>query len=57
MAKDPICGMDVEPKDAAATYEYEGETFYFCAVGCKDEFARNPEKYLDKEESKGGCCG
>ncbi len=58
MAKDPICGMEVEPEEAAATYEYMGKTYYFRAVGCKDRFAQNPDKYVEEEESHSGgsCC-
>ncbi len=50
MAKDPICGMDVKEEEAAAaTYEYKGQTYYFCAVGCKERFAQDPERFLEKE--------
>ncbi len=45
MAKDPICGMEVDPKEAAATYEYEGDTFYFCNPSCRDKFEQDPEHY------------
>jgi YHS domain-containing protein len=45
MAKDPVCGMNVDPDQAAASYEYKGETYYFCAKGCKNKFAENPEDY------------
>jgi YHS domain-containing protein len=48
MAKDPVCGMDVDPKKAAAQSNYKGQTIYFCAVGCKQTFDANPEKYLFK---------
>ncbi len=50
MAIDPVCKMNVDEKEAAATYEYKGETYYFCAAGCKEEFSRDPEKFLKKEE-------
>ncbi len=46
MAKDPVCNMDVDEKKAAATAEYKGKTYYFCAPGCKRVFLQNPEKYL-----------
>lgn len=46
MEKDPVCGMMVEPATAAASYEYEGKMYYFCAVGCKVAFEKDPEKYL-----------
>jgi len=38
MAIDPVCHMEVEEKSAAATSEYKGKTYYFCAVGCKKAF-------------------
>jgi len=50
MAIDPVCGMQVEEKTAAATYDYQGKTYYFCAPGCKAAFSKEPEKYLHKSE-------
>jgi len=46
MAKDVVCGMEVDPKTAPARTEYEGQTYYFCAPGCKVAFDKDPEKYL-----------
>ena len=46
MAKDPVCDMDVDPPKAAAQSNYKGQTYYFCAVGCKKKFDQEPEKYL-----------
>jgi YHS domain-containing protein len=51
MARDPICDMEVEEATAAATSEYQGQTYYFCAEGCKRAFEKDPEKYLHKEKS------
>jgi Cu+-exporting ATPase len=48
MAKDPVCGMEVDPKEAAAQSNYKGQMIYFCAVECKQKFDANPEKYLSK---------
>ncbi len=48
MEKDPVCGMDVDPKNAAAKSDYLGKTYYFCSLGCKKEFDQSPEKYLKK---------
>jgi YHS domain-containing protein len=48
MAKDPICGMDVDEATAAGTSEYRGKTYYFCSLGCKREFDENPEAFADK---------
>ena len=46
MAIDPVCGMEVDEMSPAATYEYKGQTYYFCAPGCKAAFEKDPEKYL-----------
>lgn len=51
MAVDPVCGMEVDENSPAATYEYKGKTYYFCAPGCKASFEKDPEKYL---KSSGG---
>ncbi len=54
-AKDPVCGMDVDVNKPAATSVHQGQTYYFCAVGCKKAFDENPDKYLSAEgEAKGG---
>ena len=50
MARDPVCNMDVEEPKAAATSEYNGKIYYFCAKSCKAAFDKNPEKYLGKEK-------
>jgi Cu+-exporting ATPase len=50
MAIDPVCKMEVDEKKAAATSEYKGKKYYFCAVGCKKAFDANPEKYLSPEK-------
>jgi Cu+-exporting ATPase len=49
MEKDPVCGMTVDPATAAASYDYKGKTYYFCAVGCKVAFEKHPERYLIDE--------
>ncbi len=47
MAKDPVCKMDVDENKAAATTVYKGKKYYFCAVGCKTRFEKEPEKYAN----------
>ena len=37
MATDPTCGMAVE-RERAVSAERDGETFFFCSRGCRDEF-------------------
>jgi Cu+-exporting ATPase len=48
MEKDPVCGMQVDPKSAAAKSEYQGQTYYFCAAACKRKFDGNPQQYAHK---------
>lgn len=45
MAVDPVCSMNVERTKALSTV-WEGETFYFCARGCRDEFVAAPEQFI-----------
>ncbi len=47
---DPVCGMTVKPETAAAEYEFDGATYYFCNLGCKERFAADPNKYLRGNE-------
>ena len=46
MAVDPVCKMEVDEKTARHKTVYKGNTYYFCAPGCKIVFEENPEKYL-----------
>ena len=48
MAIDPVCKMEVKEAKAAATSEYKGKKYYFCSVGCKKAFDRDPERYRAK---------
>jgi len=50
LARDPVCAMDVEIARAAASADYEGRTYYFCSLHCKEDFDRQPELYLGKEK-------
>lgn len=43
---DPVCGMKVDPKTAAAKAEYKGKTYYFCSPDEKVTFEKNPEKFV-----------
>jgi len=45
MAKDPVCGMEVDPAKARFTSAYGGKTYYFCAAGCKAAFEKNAARY------------
>jgi Cu+-exporting ATPase len=51
-AKDPVCGMPVEPGSTQLKYEYEGVTYYFCCRSCIDKFRSDPDRYLRPDASK-----
>ncbi len=50
MAKDPVCGMDVDEKTAAGKSVYQGQTYYFCSPGCKQSFDKEPQKYVGQKK-------
>lgn len=45
MAKDPVCGMEIEESTAAEKNEYQGKTYYFCSKDCAETFRESPEDY------------
>jgi len=50
MVKDPVCGMNVKPEQAAGHSQYGGQTFYFCCTGCKQKFDQNPQQYAGQSQ-------
>jgi P-type Cu+ transporter len=49
--KDPVCGMDVEPGDAAGMVEHAGQTYYFCSDHCVRTFKADPDRYIGTSAS------
>jgi Cu+-exporting ATPase len=43
---DPVCGMEVTPEDAAGSYSYQGQHFYFCNKSCLERFQADPQAFL-----------
>ena len=50
IAHDVICHMDITVATAAGRSDYEGRTYYFCAVGCKRDFDDDPVAALKAED-------
>ncbi len=48
MLIDPVCGMTVSPKTAAGSFEYDGQTYYFCSKHCLAKFQSDPGSFLNK---------
>ncbi len=42
---DPVCGMSTEDEHDFTSYEYEGQTYYFCSDHCLTKFKEDPEQY------------
>jgi P-type Cu+ transporter len=49
VARDPVCGMKVDPATSKHRFDTNGETFHFCSAGCRTKFAADPRKYLDNK--------
>jgi ArsR family transcriptional regulator len=48
---DPVCGMRVSKKTAAASHSHHGTRYYFCASGCLKKFKKSPHKYSLPEKA------
>lgn len=48
-ARDPVCGMTVNPDRAAGSSVYGGQTYYFCGIGCKKIFDAEPDQYVQAD--------
>ena len=43
---DPVCGMTIDPHQAAGSHEHKGKSYFFCSRSCLEQFKANPEKYV-----------
>jgi P-type Cu+ transporter len=50
MGLDPVCKMEINPASAEAQSEWGGQTFYFCSDECKEQFDREPQRYIDETD-------
>ena len=46
MAKDPVCGMTVDPAKSAGHADYDGTTYHFCSKNCLSKFKAEPSKFV-----------
>jgi Cu+-exporting ATPase len=53
-AKDPVCGMKVDPATSKHVLEHQGVRYAFCSGGCLAKFKAEPERFLAKPAA---CCG
>src|SRR6202034_4268761 len=45
-ARDPVCGMSVDPATARHRAEHRGDDYFFCGARCRERFVAEPERYL-----------
>src|SRR3984957_3600237 len=46
LAKDPVCGMSVDPATANHRAEHGGKTFVFCSGRCREKFVTDPARFV-----------
>lgn len=51
-ARDPVCGMSVDPATSKHQFDYRDETFHFCSAGCRTKFVADPAAYLEGSKPK-----
>ena len=51
---DPVCGMQVNIQKMTLKSEYQGQTYYFCTIACREAFDVHPEKYIIRGFSHSG---
>lgn len=47
--RDPVCGMNVRvdvAREDGLTAEHDGHTYFFCRVGCRDDFVADPTRFV-----------
>ena len=51
-ARDPVCGMSVDPHTAKHRHTHDGHAYYFCSRRCQEKFIAEPQKYLEPAKAK-----
>lgn len=54
MTKDPVCGMDVDEREAKSkgfTAEFGGQVRFFCSAECRDRFIAEPTRHWQAQQA------
>ena len=43
---DPVCGMMIDPAEAAGVREHRGTTWHLCSAGCLAKFDADADAYI-----------
>jgi Cu+-exporting ATPase len=41
--------MTIDPAESVGQFDYKGQTYYFCAESCLEQFRENPQQFLDTD--------
>ncbi len=52
LARDPVCGMNVNPATAKYVHQHAGEDYYFCCGRCLEKFKSNPQEYSEQTSNQ-----
>jgi YHS domain-containing protein len=44
---DPVCGMQVDDRQAVTSLNHQGQTYHFCCESCRRLFEKDPKAYLE----------
>src|SRR4051794_19588149 len=51
-ARDPVCGMTVDPHTTPHRAAHARHPYYFCSAGCRTKFSADPARYLGETTSE-----
>ena len=66
--RDVVCGMEIQPEEAAAVTKFGWKTYHFCSQGCLEKFKSDPTGFAERDlnercgqrpktEEANCCCG
>jgi trehalose synthase len=55
--RDPVCGMSVSTVKAAPEATVDGRTYRFCSDDCREQFLREPGRFIGPSAPAGGDAG
>jgi P-type Cu+ transporter len=51
-ARDPVCGMSVNPATSPHRAEHAGHAYFFCGARCRERFIAEPERFATGDRAR-----
>lgn len=51
---DPVCKMQLGREQIRESLILDNQRYYFCSIGCRAEFQRHPEDYVNRNPEESG---